>query len=119
MNFSLFSQLSHELRSFVYGYPDFVYKPWVRAVQPQRPVIVFHTIDPDEFEEQLGYLRDNGFATLGVGEYVDQLQSPPTGIDAVLLTIDDGRSSFWRYGYPLAQAIWDESHLVCCSRPNQ
>jgi len=102
MFFSKFDQARYELKSLLLGYPDFVYAPATGNIQPQRPVFVFHTIDLIEFEQQLTFLRENGIQTVSADEYVGRLASPPEkGIDAVLLTVDDGRSSFWRFGFPL------------------
>jgi hypothetical protein len=102
MRFSLFSQLNREVQLLLTGYPDFAYLADSSAVRPQRPVFVFHTINPDEFAKQLDYLSSNGYRTLSCDEYIDELSTAPrSGVDGVLLTVDDGRSSFWRYGFPL------------------
>lgn len=102
MIFSLFDQVKYELTSIFRGYPEFVLKPGGELQPGELPVFTFHTIDPDLFERQLVYLKTNGYQTLAIQDYVDALAGRiPVPRRAVLLTIDDGRSSFWRFAYPL------------------
>lgn len=104
MKHPLASQLLYEFRSVVSGYPAFVYAPAPAMPPDEVPVFVFHTIDPKEFEGDLKYLVRNGYRTLGIEELVDHLSGArPAPRGSVLLTVDDARSSFWRYGYPLLE----------------
>lgn len=102
MKFSLLNQLRYELSSLLYGYPNFIFSSKIKELSWEFPVFVFHTIDPPSFEAQLIFLKENNYQTLSIQEFVQMLQQK-TGLrkNAVLLTADDGRSSFWRYGYPL------------------
>ncbi|MCK4817499.1 polysaccharide deacetylase family protein, partial [bacterium] len=104
MKVSISNQLKGELFSLLYGYPHFIYAKNPDFLTNEIPVFVFHTIDPIIFEEQLIFLKDNGYRTLGVNEFVDCLAKKKNTIEKpVLLTVDDGRSSFYRFGYPLLQ----------------
>lgn len=94
-------ELRHEWRSLRQSYPDFVYRD-VALPTGDIPIFVFHTIEPDRFERQLRYLNDNGYRTLSSVELLDLIEGrkQPLG-NEVAITIDDARSSFWRYGLPL------------------
>jgi len=91
----------HELSSLSQCYPAFV----TRAAAPQPgevPVFVFHTIEPDRFAAQLTHLVESGYRTIDPDEYMRILSGAVRGSGReVLLTIDDARSSLWRYAFPL------------------
>lgn len=96
-------ELRQELGALRRHYPAFV--TGGGDVAGTVPVFVFHSILPDSFEAQLRYLRDNGYRTLGTDEFLSFLRNewqPPER--AVLLTIDDARTSVWVYGFPLLRA---------------
>jgi len=96
---SLKSQLLNEIKSIVLGYPKFVY---FNSDIKNTPVFLYHTIDPELFESHLQYLKNNGYRTLNVHEYVEAVNSKKSGNNkSVLLTIDDARSSVWRFAFPL------------------
>ena len=98
MTHSFWGQLVYELKSAAFGYPRFVY---LNSYVKDIPVFVYHTIDPGLFESHLLYLKNNSYKTLSVHEYVDMLNSNKTDNKSVLLTIDDARSSVWRFAFPL------------------
>lgn len=99
MKHSLKDQLLYEIKSAAYGYPDFVFK---NVNQTKIPVFVYHTIEPDLFESHLQYLQSNGYTALSIEEYLKEFRSKnPNKEKHVLVTIDDARSSVWRYAYPL------------------
>ena len=102
MKFSFQQQVIYELSTILFGYPNFVYAPKPAQLAGELPVFVFHSIEPALFEQQLVYLAENDYRTLSVNEFVHCLHGtrevPPR---SVLLTIDDARSSVWRYGLPL------------------
>lgn len=83
-------------------YPDFVTAARPKLPEDDVPVFVFHTIEPQEFEAQLSYLAENGYVTLTCDGFLRHLTgeaaAPPR---SVLLTIDDGRASVWKFGLPL------------------
>lgn len=98
-----FSEYAHELASLARCYPPFVLRGGQSALQPgELPVFVFHTIEPERFDRQLSFLAENGYRTVGLEEYLGLLTGRLQGTGKeVLLTIDDARSSVWRYGFPL------------------
>ena len=96
------TDLRHEWRSFGSAYPRFVTVDGAGIDSGEIPVFVFHTIEPPLFERQLQFLRENEYRTLSCTEFVDRITGTArAGAREVLLTIDDARSSTWRYAYPL------------------
>ena len=61
-----------------------------------------YVLSPAQFEEDLRYLRDNGFSTISLARLVDyvygegELPEKPA-----LITFDDGNESVYAYAYPL------------------
>lgn len=104
MRFSLTSQFAHEMRSLWGGYPDYIYSGGAPAASEHVPVFVYHTIKPSRFEKDLRYLQENDYRTVGMGDLKRHLtgerQLPER---SVVLTFDDARSSFWRFGFPLLE----------------
>jgi hypothetical protein len=103
MYHSFKDQILIEVRSLFSGYPDFVYSKNDNLILDGIPVFVYHTIDPKLFESQLQYLKDNGYRTLSIHEFYETMVDSKTfdNKKTVLITIDDARSSVWRYAYPL------------------
>jgi len=103
MQHSLKDQLSIEVKSLFYGYPKFVYSKNDIKNLDGIPVFVYHTIDPDLFEAHLKYLKSNKYKTLTIQEFHETITESKNNLisKSVLLTIDDARSSVWRYAYPL------------------
>lgn len=102
MKFSISNQFKSELKAAITGYPKFVFARYPCDLVNQIPVFVYHTIDPNSFEAQLVFFKENGYRTLSINEFVDCIKRKNKLISkSVLITVDDGRSSFWRYGYPL------------------
>lgn len=102
MKHSLKDQFTTEMKSLFKGYPKFVYSRNSDQMLDGIPVFVYHTIDPDIFEKHLKFLYLNGYKTLSINDFYDKI----TGKlkyegKEVLLTIDDARSSVWRFAYPL------------------
>jgi len=59
-------------------------------------------IDIQRFEEQLQYLRDNGYRTLTLSEAINKVRKNGTQEDKmVVLTIDDAYKSFYQKALPL------------------
>lgn len=90
-------QLLYEFKSAASGYPKFIY---FNTNLNSIPVFVYHTIDPKLFESHLIYLKENNYHSLSVDEFIEASKS---GLQpkSVLLTIDDARSSVWRFAFPL------------------
>ncbi|MBI5198900.1 MAG: polysaccharide deacetylase family protein [Nitrospirae bacterium] len=94
----IYLEASHFLENV---YPDFV-----TSRRPDRiegiPVFTFHSIRPKTFEEQLEFLKKNNYITVSVDQFYNYLSGKVTLPErAILLTIDDGRKSVWKYGFPL------------------
>jgi peptidoglycan/xylan/chitin deacetylase (PgdA/CDA1 family) len=84
------------------AYPGFVTARRAAPLANEIPVFVFHSIEPVEFEAQLRFLAENRYRTLDCATYLRCLSGEsPVPPGAVMLTIDDGRSSVWTFGFPL------------------
>jgi hypothetical protein len=103
MKRSLKDQFSTEIRSLFNGYPKFVYSKNQNDNLSGIPVFVSHTIEPELFEKQLQFLNKNGYKTLSIQEFYEIISKTKTITNNkfVLLTIDDARSSVWRFAFPL------------------
>ena len=80
------------------------------------PILTYHDLAPAAkgrmvmgakgFEEQMRYLKTNGYRVITLKEYVEfvslQRQLPKK---SVLITFDDGYRSFLRYGYPVLKEL--------------
>ncbi len=105
MKHSIKDQLTIEIKSLFAGYPKFVYSKNKIESLDGIPVFVYHTIEPDLFEAHLKYLQKNGYKTLSIYEFYDVIAKSKSvsSEKMVLLTIDDARSSVWRFAYPLLE----------------
>lgn len=66
------------------------------------PTFVFHRLDPERFESQLHYLRQNRYVSLDADQLVNIMAGRKRcGQRTVALTFDDGMGSFWSIAYPL------------------
>lgn len=79
-------------------YPGFLFG--LPLGRDEIPIFNFHEVTRETLEPDLAYLRDNGYTTLALDEYV-RAASSRTRRRAVLLTFDDAWSSFWNVAYPL------------------
>lgn len=96
-------ELPIEAGRFVHGrYPRFVGSPSNRLLAQEVPVFMFHSVERDSFEEQLAYLRRNGYRTLTLEAFMAFLRGDvPLDGPSVLLTFDDGHKSWFEVAYPL------------------
>ena len=69
------------------------------------PVFTFHSLEPVSFERKMRYLRDEGYQTLSMGQYLDAMTGRPTPPRSVLVTIDDGRATTWTVGHPILKSL--------------
>ncbi|MGJ3250877.1 MAG: polysaccharide deacetylase family protein [Elainellaceae cyanobacterium] len=92
--------------------------PWPtihgRARLAQVPVIMYHDIlaekevffdvTPEEFEEDLQYIQENGLTPISLDQMVDHLRTGlPLPEKPILLTFDDGYLGHYTHVFPLLQ----------------
>lgn len=99
------SEIIAEVRCFRRGnYPGFVTDPHPEWLENQVPVFTFHGVRPGLFEEQLGYLSDNGYWTMSLDQFHDFMGGRfAGGRKYVLLTFDDGAETLITSGARLLQ----------------
>lgn len=78
------------------------------SVRPYYPgitkLVKEYTVPPDIFDDQLAYLRDNGFVPITLDELMAHLTSnAPLPARPVILTFDDGWENQFRYAFPILQ----------------
>jgi hypothetical protein len=103
MHHSFKDQFVGEIKLLLYSSPKFVYSGSDLKNLNGIPVFLYHTIDPKIFESHLLFLKKNEYRTLTIEEFYEILlnKRKVNYQKTVLLTIDDARSSVWRYAYPL------------------
>ncbi len=79
------------------------------------PIFVYHNMDPVKkgsmtvstarFQEQMQYLKNNGFTVIPLKEAVGYLQGKIASIPtkSVVITADDGRAAVYKYMMPIIQ----------------
>ncbi len=74
------------------------------------PVMMYHhvspaagmiTCSPENFEDQLRWLRRHGYTSLTTNQFASHLEGQPVPAKSVLITFDDGYLDNWVYAYPL------------------
>jgi len=82
-------------------YPYFVTSPLCRPLRQQVPVFMFHSTEPDVFESQMAFLRENCYQTLTLSAFMSFLRGA-RNLDnpSVLLTFDDGHKGWYEVAYP-------------------
>lgn len=61
-----------------------------------------YSILPEIFEQQLSFLKNNGFQTISLNDLYDSLQNnTPLPPKSIILTFDDGYRDFYTYAFPL------------------
>ncbi len=84
------------------------------AVQLRLPIIMYHglmekenrqneyMIDPDNLEQDLKYLSDNGYNTVFLSELIEHFENgAPLPENPVIITFDDGYLNNYTYAYPI------------------
>lgn len=89
---------------------------WLLPTGKGIPVLLYHkvwrevsddlTITPERLEEHFRWLKDNGYKTLTLQQYlqISRGEAPDTGRN-VLITFDDGYRNNHSYAYPLLQQM--------------
>lgn len=93
-----------------------LYNPYVFAESTVNvPILVYHNFDPtatgsmtmstEKFEQQLIWLRDNGYTVIPLRDLVNYLRGEKSSIPekSVVITADDGRLSVYKYMQPLVK----------------
>jgi peptidoglycan/xylan/chitin deacetylase (PgdA/CDA1 family) len=76
----------------------------------------YYDVSPDAFEQQLRYLKDNGYTVISLDYLVDALQDninlPPKSI---VITFDDGWRNQYAYAFPLLKKYMDTATFFIIS----
>lgn len=80
-------------------YPGFLFG--LPLPRDEVPIFNYHEVTREELEPDLEYLRDNGYVTLGLDEFMRATREKRRPRRCVLLTFDDAWSSFWTVALPL------------------
>lgn len=80
-------------------YPGFLFG--LPLPRDEIPIFNYHEITAEELEPDLQYLRDNGYETLDLHEFIQATQAKTRRRRSVLLTFDDAHISFWSEALPL------------------
>ncbi|TEA78386.1 polysaccharide deacetylase family protein [Allopusillimonas ginsengisoli] len=77
---------------------------------PVVPVLMYHhvtpskgmiTTSPENFENQLAWLKRHGYRSLTCADFAQHLNGHPVAHKSILITFDDGYLDNWVYAYPL------------------
>jgi peptidoglycan/xylan/chitin deacetylase (PgdA/CDA1 family) len=103
-------------------YPGFIFGLPLR--RDEIPVFTYHDVQPASFARDLEFLRDNGYRTLGLDEYLGARVGKPRREKCVLLTFDDARKSFAEVAMPLLRTfearavLFAPSYWMAASQPD-
>ncbi len=99
------------------------------------PIIIYHSvrpyiigeaklqddydITPEMLEKQLVYLRDNGYTTITMDDFVKYVKAgtPWPVIKPVVLSFDDGWRNQYKYAFPLLQKYHDTAIFYIYTNP--
>lgn len=91
------------------------------SVRPYYPgitnLVKEYTVPPDIFDDQLRYLRDNGYTAI-TNEELDQylISGKPLPAKPVLITFDDGWENQYTYAFPILKKYHDPAVFYIYSR---
>lgn len=82
------------------------------SISPHRHkesrLVKYYDVSPESFEKELIYLRDNGYNVIPLGDLVDSLYGKKSLLPkSVVITIDDGWHSQYKYAFPLLKKYHD------------
>ena len=88
-----------KIRSFRYYYDAFFPSHYFgeKKESVHIPVFMFHDLDPVKFENQLLFLKMNGYIAISCEQSLWDCPNPKH----VILTFDDGLRSVWTIAFPL------------------
>lgn len=99
------------------------------------PIIIYHSVrpyiqgesilqdrfdvTPEFFEQQLVYLRDNGYTTIGPDELAANIKQGTTTLSRkpVMLTFDDGWENQYKYAFPLLKKYKMKATFYVYTKP--
>lgn len=88
-------------------YPGFIFG--LPLPRDAIPVFTYHDVEPAGLSRDLEFLRDNGYRTLHLDEFLQARAEKSPGKflrgRCVLLTFDDARKSFWNTAMPLLRTF--------------
>lgn len=65
-----------------------------------------YTISPDEFRQDLQYLKDNGYQSIVMQDLIDYVNGESSLPEKpVMITFDDGYESFYQYAFPILKEM--------------
>ncbi len=80
-------------------YPGFLFG--LPLPRDEVPIFNYHEVTPQELEQDLEYLHNNAYVTLGIDEYLQATFEKKRPRRCVMLTFDDAWSNFWTVALPL------------------
>jgi peptidoglycan/xylan/chitin deacetylase (PgdA/CDA1 family) len=84
--------------------PIFIYHIIRPASSSDTAMIRRYNVEPKVFEQQLQYLKNNGYTSIGPDDLVNHLtKGTPLPTKPVILTFDDGWKMQYTYAFPLLQ----------------
>jgi hypothetical protein len=73
-----------------------------KPAKKEAPMTLHYRIDPKVFEQQMKYLKDNGYSTITFNTLVHYVKDgTPIPEKSVVLTFDDGWKNQYTYGVPV------------------
>ncbi len=98
---------------------------WLLPSVKGIPVLMYHkvwpgindalTITPEKLREQWAYLKQEGYQTLALGQYLEIINSkkPVYPAKSILITFDDGYRNNSEWAYPLLQEMgWQATFFI-------
>jgi hypothetical protein len=84
------------------SFPEWIWKNHPSEVRDHIPVFKYHTVQPEDLENQLRFLKHNDYQSITADTFYEQItQQRENRKKMVLLTFDDGRRSLWSVAFPL------------------
>ena len=98
---------------------------WLLPETKGIPVLMYHkvwpglndalTISPEKLEEQWAFLKQEGYNTISLREFIRISQSATTPLPSksILITFDDGYVNNYEYAYPLLKKMgWQATFFI-------
>ncbi|MCU0599503.1 MAG: polysaccharide deacetylase family protein, partial [Desulfobacterales bacterium] len=91
------------IKTFLLGqHPSFVYRRLPYIPENEIPVYAFHNISAGTFENQIKYLAENNYRSIGADELYAVIRNGRSKQDKIVaLTFDDGLKSLYDVAWPI------------------